>query len=217
MNRIILSLLLAVALPASAQTVNPAAKVDPKNNKVSKPVEIKPKQKLMSRDELRSCLQQLDTNNKEAAEIKTAQADFNKERSELVASRTEMENRGKGISADAVALRQERDELLKLNETLKTELPKMDKEAATKAAADYQARAKALDERIDAFNNAKRQYDAEGKSFDARIEAHNKGAEALRKRTDAHLDNVDDWKANCANKSYDEADEAAVKKELGLK
>ena len=217
MNRILLSLLLAAAVPAMAQTVNPAAKVDPKNNKVSKPVEIKPKQKLMSRDELRSCLQQLDANNKEAAEIKTAQAEFNKERGELVANRTEMENRGKAISAEATQLKQERDDLLKLNETLKAELPKMDKEAATKAAADYQARAAALDQRIDAFNNAKRQYDTEGQAFDTRIETHNKGAEALRKRTDQHLDNVDDWKANCANKAYDEADEAAVKKELGLK
>lgn len=217
MNRILLSLLLAAALPALAQTVNPAAKVDPKNNKVSKPVEVKPKQKLMSRDELRACLVQLETNNKDAAEIKTAQTAFNQERSDLLASRAEMESRGKGLSADASQLKQDRDELLKLNETLKVEIPKMEKEAATKAAADYQARATALDQRIDAFNNAKRQFDADGKAFDVKIEAHNKSAESLRKRTEDHLDSVDDWKANCANKSYDEADELAVRKELGLK
>jgi len=41
MKRILLSLALAAALPVLAQsgpTVNPNAKVDPKNNKVGKPV-----------------------------------------------------------------------------------------------------------------------------------------------------------------------------------
>lgn len=53
MKRILLCTLIVAALPALAQvSANPNAKVDPKNNKVSRPVVEKPKQKLMTREEL---------------------------------------------------------------------------------------------------------------------------------------------------------------------
>ena len=59
MKRILLPLALVFAVSAQAQIVNnPKAKVDPKNNKVSNPVVDKPKVKLMSRDELRACIDQ---------------------------------------------------------------------------------------------------------------------------------------------------------------
>lgn len=216
MKRLLLCVALGAALPVLAQTANTAAKVDPKNNKVSRPVVDKPKAKLMTRDELRSCLQQIDENNQQAEKIKAEQAATSQERSELLTAKEEMVKRAQALNTEAAALKTERDSLLALNESLKTELPKMEKDAAAKAVADYQARAAAMDKRIDAFNTGKTRYDGEGKEFDAKIEAHNKRTESLRQRTDAHLDKVDDWKANCANKPYDEADEAAVRKELGL-
>ncbi len=217
MKRLLLCALLTAALPVLAQTANPNAKVDPKNNKVSRPVVEKPKPKLMSRDELRSCLQLFEANNTEAAAIKEAQATHAKERAELLAGKDELNKRGQTIGTDAATIKADREAVIKLNETLKEQLPKMEKADAAKALADYQARAAALDARIDAFNNGKRQYDADAKVFDAKVEAHNKTTEPLRQRTDAHLDKADEWKAQCANKPYDEADEIAVRKELGLK
>lgn len=217
MKRFLLCAVLAATLPALAQTANPNAKVDPKNNKVSRPVVEKPKVKLMTRDELRSCMQKFEANNSAAIEIKAAQATHAKERAELVSAKDELNQRGQAIGAEAGQLKAEREAVIKLNETLKEQLPKMEKADAAKALADYQTRAAALDARIDAFNNGKRQYDADAKIFDGKVEAHNKTTEPLRQRTDTHLDQVDEWKAQCSNKPYDEADELAVRKELGLK
>ena len=65
MKRILLPLALVLAVSAQAQiTTNSKAKVDPKNNKVANPVVEKPKVKLMSRDELRACIDQQEANGK---------------------------------------------------------------------------------------------------------------------------------------------------------
>lgn len=217
MKRFLLCTVLAAALPVLAQTtINPNAKVDPKNNKVSRPVVEKPKQVLLTRDQLRSCLKQSAANNVEAEEVKAAQEAQTKERAELLAAREALNKGVEALNAEAQALKAEREALVKTNEGLKEALAKLSKEEGTKMIADFKARAAALDPRIDAFNAGKTKLEADGKAFDTRIGEHNKATEALRARTDAHLDEVDEWKSKCANKPYDEADEIAVRKELGL-
>ncbi|MFN3810382.1 MAG: hypothetical protein ACK4S6_07185 [Roseateles asaccharophilus] len=217
MKRILLCTLIVAALPALAQvSANPNAKVDPKNNKVSRPVVEKPKQKLMTRDELRACLVRFDKNETDAREIKAAQAADAEERAAVLKLKDELTQAGQGLSSNASEIKAERETLLKDQEGLKAQIAKMERAEAEKVLNDYKARAAAHDARIEAFNKSKTKYDADAKGFETRIEAYNASSKALQARTEAHLDEVDDWKAECSNKPYDEADEIAVRKELGL-
>jgi len=214
MKRILVSLLAAALMPVFAQsTVNPNAKVDPKNNKVSKPVVEKPKQKLMTRDELRNCMNANDANRVEGEAIKAAQAAQTKERAELLKEKDELSKVGDALSARTTELLAERAALLKLNEELKVSLPKAKKEEAEALKKDYDAKAEAHGARIDALNKDKLDYKALSPAFDAKAEAHNQANKALEARAEAYLDKLDEWKAECSNKPYDEADELAIKKE----
>lgn len=220
MKRFLLSACVAALLPTLAlaqSTVNPNAKVDPKNNKVSRPVVEKPKQKLMTRDELRSCLTQLDKNDADAHEIKAAQQANTEERAELVKAKDLLTKQGEALNATATELKAERDVLLKTQDELKVQIPKMEKAEAETLLKDYQARAATADAKIDAYNASKLKYTDDAKAFDAKIVAHNAASKALAARTETHLDGVEDWKEDCSKKAYDEADEIAIRKELGLK
>jgi len=214
MKRILVSLLAAALMPAFAQsTVNPNAKVDPKNNKVSNPVVEKPKQKLMTRDELRACMKANDANRAEGEAIKTAQAAQTKERADLLKDKDDLSKKGEALTVRTNELLAERAALLKLNEELKVSLPKAKKEEAEALKKDYDAKAEAHSARIDALNKEKLDYKALAPGFDSRVEAHNQAAKALEARAETYLDKLDEWKADCSNKPYDEADEIAIKKE----
>lgn len=219
MKRILLSTCIAALLPAMAlaQTANPNAKVDPKNNKVSTPVVEKPKVKLMTRDELRSCMIQQRDNVTEAQQIKTLQAEQKTAREALVAENTEMGKRQDELVARVATIKAEQEDILKEHAAIQAEGAKMEAEALKARQLAYLARAKAFDEKVDAHNKAKDAFVGERKSLDARIDAHNKAQKDLAERADAYLDKNDAWRTGCMNKSYDENDEIALKKELGVK
>lgn len=218
MKRILSLACLAVLLPvlAQAQTANPSAKVDPKNNKVSRPVVEKPKPVLLSRDQLRTCLVQQEKNEKEAQDIKAAQATNAAERNSIQADKAALVEVAKQIGEDAKNILAERDALMSLRNDL--EDPKKAEEMGRKERQalldDFKAKAAALDVRIEAHNKSKGEYQGRANKFDARIDPFNKATKDLEERTEAHLDAVDEWKKQCGNKSYDEADEKAVRKEL---
>ncbi|HEX2010004.1 MAG TPA: hypothetical protein VJN44_03610 [Roseateles sp.] len=216
MKRILLCTLIATALPALAQVAtNPNAKVDPKNNKVSRPVVEKPKVKLMTRDELRACLIRFDKNEAEAKEIKAAQDVNAQERADMIKVKNELTQAGQALNTNATDLKAEREDLIKSQDGLKEQMAKLERADAEKLLNDYKARAAAHDGKIDAYNTAKIKYADDAKGFDAKVETHNKSTKVLQTRTEAHLDAVDDWKEECSKKSYDEADEIAIRKELG--
>ncbi len=217
MKRLLISLAAAaVLLPAYAQTANPAAKVDPKNNKVGKPVVEKPKEKLLTRDELRSCMKGNQDNEAEARAIKAMETSYNDDHKKLLADKEALTQRSAEIVANVTQVKQDREALVKFGEDIKAQAQggKLDKEALKKLQDEYQARATAMDPRIDAAKKAGEAYQADSKAFDAQVEAHNKVREELSARIDKHMDAADDWKAACAKKKYDEADELAIKKEL---
>jgi hypothetical protein len=219
MKRFLISFAVAAAvgvmLPASAQTTaNPAAKVDPKNNKVGKPVVEKPKEKLMTRDELRICMKSNQANDAEARAIKAIEAGYNDEHAKLLAEKPLLSKRSEELVATVTQIKQDREELIKFGEDIKARGPKLEKDELKKLQDEYQARAAAMEPRIEAANKAKDAYVVDSKAFDTRIEAHNKVRDDVSARIDKHMDAADDWKASCANKKYDEADEIAIKKEL---
>lgn len=215
MKRILLSVCLAAFLPAvvSAQTANPNAKVDPKNNKVSRPVVEKPKQKLMTRDELRTCLKQASDNEAEAKAVLAAEAQYKADRERLMKDKDDLTKGGQALDANAAAIKAEQAELIRDNEAMKEKLPEMSR-AEQKAAIDaYALRAKANDAKIEDHNKRKDEYLAKAKVFDDAITAYNATGKTLETRSLDHLDAVDAWKKACGNKAYDEADEIAIKKE----
>lgn len=213
MKRTLLSLALVLAVGAQAQSTNPNAKVDPKNNKVSNPVVEKPKAKLMTRDELRACMAAQDTNSKEAEAIKADQAAYKANAEKLKAERAELEANETLLGKQVTEVKNERDAILKAHETLTAEAPKLEK-AELKARNDaYQTRTAAFGPMVDAVKAADAIQAEKRKAFSSKIEGLDAQFKAIETRTEAHFDATDKWKAECQNKPYDENDEKALRKE----
>lgn len=215
MKRILLPLTLVVAVAAQAQIINnPKAKVDPKNNKVSNPVVEKPKPKpanLMSREELRACLDLEDGNNKEAQAIKTEQASFKANEEKVKAERVANEAEDAALSQQVQGVKAEQQALMAEHAALVAEGPKM-KEADFKARnTAFEARRAAFNDSLQKAKNDETARNAKRKSYDANVDALRAQFAALEERTEKYFDSNDKWKAQCQNKVYDENDLKAVR------
>ncbi|PTT87082.1 hypothetical protein DBR42_12425, partial [Pelomonas sp. HMWF004] len=152
MKRFLLPLTLVLAVSAQAQvTANPKAKVDPKNNKVSNPVVEKPKAKLMTRDELRACIDQQEANSHEAEAIKADQAAYKTNADKLKAEKATLEGGEATLAKQIADVKAEKEAILKSHETLTAEAPKLEKAELKARNEAYQARANAFGPMIDAL------------------------------------------------------------------
>ena len=214
MKRILLPLVLVFAVAAQAQvTPNTKAKIDPKNNKVSNPVVEKPKAKLMSRDELRACIDQQDANSKEAEAIKADQASYKANADKLKAEKAELEVGEAALAKQVTEVKAEKEAILKEHDTLTAEAPKLEK-ADLKARNDaYTARTTAFGTMIDAVKAADAEQNVKRKAFSDKVDALDAQFKTIEARTETHFDANDKWKAQCQNKAYDENDEKAIRKE----
>lgn len=214
MKRILLPLALMVAVSTQAQVINnPKAKVDPKNNKVSNPVVEKPKVKLMTRDELRACIDQQEANTKEAEAIKAEQAAYKANADKLKAEKVTVEAGEAALGKQVTDVKAEKEAILASYEALKAEAPKLDK-AELKARNDaYTARTTAFGTMIDAVKAADAEQAAKRKAFAEKVDALDAQFKSIEDRTEKHFDANDKWKAECQNKPYDENDEKAIRKE----
>ncbi|MBT9493731.1 MAG: hypothetical protein IV107_15620 [Paucibacter sp.] len=213
MKRILVSLLAAALVPAFAQTAGTTVKVDPKNNKVSNPVVEKPKQKLMTRDELRACMDRNDFNTKEALAIKADQVAYNDNANILKAEKAELQKGEETGAAGTAALKKEREGILQMFEEIKAAAPKLEKAELEARNKEYQARAAAFDASVTTLNEGIKANLDKRKAFSDKVDAFNASFKALEARQDAHFDKMDSWKAECSKKAYDEADEKAIMKE----
>jgi molecular chaperone GrpE (heat shock protein) len=213
MKRTLISLALIIAVSAQAQSSNPGAKVDPKNNKVANPVVEKPKAKLMTRDELRTCLNLHEGNAKEAEAIKGEQASYKANADKLKVEKGELEAADAAFTKQAGETKAERDAILKTHADLTAEAPKLEKEVLKARNDAYQARAAAFGPMVDSLNAAKGALDARRKAFGDKVDALDAQYKALEARTETHFDAMDKWKADCSKKDYDEKDEIAIRKE----
>jgi hypothetical protein len=214
MKRILLPLALVLAVSAQAQvTNNPKAKVDPKNNKVSNPVVEKPKAKLMSRDELRACIDQQEANSKEAEAIKVEQAAYKANADKLKAEKGEIEVGEAALSKKAAEAKAEKEAILKEHEALTAEAPKLEKAALKARNEAYLARTTAFGTMVDAVKAADADQNVKRKAFSEKVDALDAQFKAIEERTEKHFDANDKWKAECQNKAYDENDEKAIRKE----
>lgn len=214
MKRILLPLALVIAVSAQAQiTNNTKAKVDPKNNKVSNPVVEKPKAKLMSRDELRACMDQQEANSKEAEAIKAEQASYKANAEKLKAEKATIEAGEAALGKQVNEVKAEKEAILKAHETLTAEAPKLSKEDLKARNEAYTARTTAFGSMVDAVKAADAEQGTKRKAFSDKVDALDAQFKAIEDRTEKHFDANDKWKAECSNKAYDENDEKAIRKE----
>ena len=214
MKRILLPLALVLAVSAQAQiTTNSKAKVDPKNNKVANPVVEKPKVKLMSRDELRACIDQQEANGKEAEAIKAEQASYKANAEKLKAEKATIEAGEAALGKQAGEVKAERDGILKAHETLTAEAPKLEKAELKARNEAYQARTAAFGTLVEALKAADAEQGVKRKAFSEKVDALDVQFKGIEDRTEKHFDANDKWKAECQNKPYDENDEKAIRKE----
>jgi len=218
MKRILITAGLAAFLPAVALaqgTAAPDAKANSKNSSASRPAEDKSKR--LTRDELRACILLDDANKAEAKAVKDAQAVFLKERGDLVAAKEELKKQSDWLDEEARALKVEQGEVQKAREALEEQLPKMEKPAADAAIEAHKARVAKFDARVGALTSAREKYNAGATSLNAKADASNAAMRQVNARTEAHLAKVDEWKANCSNRSYDEMDEIVIRREMSKK
>lgn len=173
----------------------------------------KPRQKLMTRDELRSCLDRQDANAVEAKAIEANDKELAEERAKVLLERDAIKAKQTEIEAAEKALVDENKAVGKRFEELKELLPKMSKKEQAEAKAEYEKRAAAVNDQIDPHNQRKKVFLAEVKTFEGRVDSFNKRKDDLANRLDKLGDAQDAWRNECGNKAYDEADEIAIKKE----
>ncbi|WP_077033800.1 hypothetical protein [Pelomonas sp. KK5] len=216
MKRLLISLAAAaVLLPAMAQTtVNPNAKVDPKNNKVSKPVveKAKPKPQL-TRDQLRSCMDRSDANNVEADKIKGLQDKYKADSAALKQEKADMQKQEEANAAQLAAAKEERTAIEKFGADLTANGSKLPKDELEAKKKEYQTRAAAFDATAKQVSEANNAMNARREAFNARIPALEALFKEMDDRTEEHSDKINAWKTECSNKTFEEADEIAIKKE----
>ncbi|MBL8279464.1 MAG: hypothetical protein JNL93_22555 [Pelomonas sp.] len=214
MKRILLPLALVVAVSAQAQiTNNTKAKVDPKNNKVSNPVVEKPKVKLMSRDELRACIDQQEANSKEAEAIKVEQSSYKANADKLKGEKATIEAGEAALAKQVAEVKAEKEAILKAHEALTAEAPKLEKNELKARNEAYTARTTAFGTMIDVVKAADAEQAVKRKAFSDKVDALDAQFKGIEERTEKHFDANDKWKAECQNKPYDENDEKAIRKE----
>ncbi|MFG6485779.1 hypothetical protein ACG04R_03790 [Roseateles sp. BYS78W] len=214
MKRILLPLVLVLAVSAQAQiTNNPKAKVDPKNNKVSNPVVEKPKPKLMTRDELRACIDQQEANSKEAEAIKADQASYKANAEKIKADKAAVEAGEAALGKQVADVKAEKEAILAAHAALTAEAPKLSKEDLKARNDAYTARVDGFNKMFDAVKAADAEQSAKRKAFGDRVDALDAQFKAVEDRQEKYFDANDKWKAECQNKAYDENDEKAIRKE----
>jgi hypothetical protein len=214
MKRILLPLALVLAVSAQAQvTNNPKAKVDPKNNKVANPVVEKPKPKLMSREELRACIEQREANSAEAAAIKNDQAAYKANADALKAEKATVEAGESELAKKVAAVKAEKEGILAEHAAIAAEAPKLKKEELKARNEAYLKRTTDFNAMFEAVKAADAEQGAKRKAFGDKVDALDAQFKAIEERTEKHFDANDKWKAECSNKAYDENDEKAILKE----
>jgi hypothetical protein len=214
MKRILLPLTLVLAVSAQAQiTNNTKAKVDPKNNKVSNPVVEKPKPKLMSREELRACIDRQEANSAEAAAIKVEQSSYKTNADALKAEKANVEAGETELGKKITAVKAEKEGILAEHAAIAAEAPKLKKEELKARNEAYLKRTTDFNAMFEAVKAADAEQGAKRKAFGDKVDALDAQFKAIDERQEKYFDANDKWKAECSNKAYDENDEKAIRKE----
>jgi chromosome segregation ATPase len=216
MKRVFIALCVATLLPFAAQSqTTPAKPAKPVAKKAADPVEPpKPKQRLLSIDQLRRCMKLNAENNIEGAALRIEKAEVEAERAKLVEERTALQQLSETLQVEAKGILAEQAELQDTAKEFAKPVEKADlKEVEAKRVA-YNARIDSNKKRVEAFNASRVVLNSTKARLDPLIEPSNIRLKKLQDRVDEHNYGLEDWKADCADRPYAEADEAIIKKEM---
>lgn len=218
LQRIPLSLCLATLLTlAGAQAQVPSAtssKAPAKKPAATTTESAKPRQKLLTLDQLRRCMKLDASNASEGAALRQEKIEVEAERAKLMEERAALQSLSESLAADAKAIVAEQDALVESSKEL---AKPVDKSALKEAEAKRLAHNALVDsnrKRVEGFNAQRTQVNSTRGDLDTRIAASNVRLKKFQDRADEHNYNVEDWKADCADRPYAEADEIIVKKEM---
>jgi hypothetical protein len=206
-----------------AQTAPRADKTAPKATKAA-PAAAQPvakADKIMTIDELRTCLK-LNAANEEAAKaILLQQQAFKSDEAAVKAEQAEVNAANAMLRTRSAAIVSERDALNAL-------VPGMNERAASAKTDDEKAsyeadrlklieRSRQLQQETEAFNASQQPLRDRVDALNVRVAAINQRALTVNELVDPHQKQVDAWREQCGNRRFREEDEVVVKKELVAK
>jgi hypothetical protein len=179
-----------------------------------------PGNKILSFDELRSCLLTRKRNEEESASVKKEQEAFRRDHDAIKAEQVEISKFNETLNQEQAKLTTDRQAI----DARTVELRAMAEAAKTdEEKAKYNAEVIIHIERGDKHDDARAQYRARQETYNERIAAFNAKLSGINARSKSVNDRVEpllkadaDWRAACSNRRFHEEDEKELKKELKL-
>jgi chromosome segregation ATPase len=174
--------------------------------------------KIMTVDELRTCMTLEQANKRSAAEILQAQSAFKRDQDVIVAEQTEVDLANASARARSTAIVAERDAITVLvnAHNTKAQAAKTDADKAEVDAerAKITERNAALTQSIASFNVAQKALQDRISALNERIAPINERNRTINDRVAPHQQQAAQWRDQCANRRFREEEEVVVKKEL---
>ena len=216
MNRFLISACLIALTPLAAQAQTAAPAKPSAKKPAATPVEpSKPKVRLMTLEQLRKCFKLKDDNAAEGAALEAEKIAVEQARAKLQEDRAAILKQSETLQAESLAIVNEQTTLREAAKEFEKPVERADKDEAEAKRVKFNALLEANSKRTEAFNTARIAFNSAKVQLDERIAESNKSMKAFQTRVDEHNYGLEDWKAECANRPYAEADEALIMKERG--
>lgn len=197
--------------PAVKASAKASAKSTPKSTAPAVVEPQAPKTPLLTREELRACNKMVDENMVHATAINSANAELGPELDELNKVGADLKLAIQNHKDGMARLTQERAGLVKAAQELPAKTKEMDKEEGEAAVAAHNAKAAEFTARADDFNKVGTALNVQVAAHGERVEKFNRSKDDLMEHEDAYKRGMAAWRAACADRRYDEADEKAIK------
>jgi hypothetical protein len=219
MHRVVFLFSVAVlfSAPTLAQTSStaPAKASAKKAAPVSAPEGAKPRPRLLTIDQLRRCMKLKEDSAAEGVAVEGEKTAVELERAKIVEDRTALQKLVADRDLEAKAIVAEQAAIVANAKEFEKPVDKSEMAALNEKRIRHNAMVETNKKRVDDFNASRNVLNATSSQLDQRIAASNARLKAVGARVDEHNYNLEDWKADCMNRPYDEADEATILKERG--
>jgi len=137
------------------------------------------------------------------------------ERAKIMEERTALLKLVAERDVEAKAIVAEQAEIVANAKEFEKPVDKSEMDALNAKRVRHNALIETNKKRVEDFNASRSAVNATNSQLDQRITASNARLKALGLRVDEHNYNLEDWKADCMDRPYAEADEARILKERG--
>ena len=182
---------------------------------MSAPEGAKPRPRLLTIDQLRRCMKLKEDSAAEGVAVEGENTAVELERAKIVEDRTALQKLVADRDLEAKAIVAEQAAIVANAKEFEKPVDKSEMAALNEKRIRHNGMVEANKTRVDDFNASRNVLNATSSQLDQRIAASNARLKAVGARVDEHNYNLEDWKADCMNRPYDEADEATILKERG--